>query len=162
VADVIRRNDREAGTGPQPARGIICWVLGLGPKVPTTAVIAIVDDDQSVREALMSFVRSLGYAAIAFESADDFLKSPQLHSLSCLIADVQMPGMTGIELHDRLLALGASLPTILVTAYPEESARERALRSGVIGYLAKPFSDAALLACLRSCLGPGPDEPKRA
>jgi FixJ family two-component response regulator len=128
--------------------------------LPTAAVIAIVDDDRSVREALTSFVRSLGYDAVAFESADDFLKTAPPRGLSCLIADVQMPGMTGLELHDRLLASGASLPTILVTAYPEERTRERALRSGVIGYLAKPFSDEALLACLRSCLAPGPDEPK--
>jgi FixJ family two-component response regulator len=146
----------------QPVRDVICRVLALGPRLLTAAVIAIVDDDRSVREALTSFVRSLGYDAVAFESADDFLKSSQRHGLSCLIADVQMPGMTGLELHDRLLASGESLPTILVTAYPEERARERALRSGAIGYLAKPFSDEALLACLRSCLGPGPDEPKDA
>jgi FixJ family two-component response regulator len=116
-------------------------------------VIAIVDDDHSVREALTSLVRSLGYVAIAFECAEDLLKSRRRRNVACLIADVQMPGMTGVELHNRLVASGEPIPTILITAFPDERSRERALQAGVIGYLAKPFSEDDLLACIRPHLG---------
>ena len=88
--------------------------------MPRTAVIAIVDDDLSVREALTSLVRSLGFVAMTFESAEDLLKSRRRRSLSCMIADVQMPGMTGFELHNRLVASGKPIPTILITAFPDE------------------------------------------
>jgi FixJ family two-component response regulator len=123
------------------------------PKLPRTAVIAIVDDDHSVREALTSLVRSLGYVAMAFGCAEDLLKSKRRRSVSCVIADVQMPGMSGLELHNRLVASGEPIPTILITAFPEERARERALHAGVICYLSKPFSEDELLACIRSTLG---------
>ena len=120
--------------------------------MPRKAVIAIVDDDHSIREALTSLVRSLGHFAIAFECAEDLLKSRRRRSVSCMIADVQMPGMTGFELYNRLVASGEPVPTILITAFPEERARERALQAGVIGYLTKPFSEDELLACIRSSL----------
>lgn len=120
--------------------------------MPNTPVIAIVDDDRSVREALTSLVRSLGYAAIAFERAEDFLKSRRRRSVACVIADVQMPGMTGLELYDRLSASAKPIPTVLITAYPEDGARERALSAGVIGYLSKPFDEKDLLGCVRSAL----------
>jgi FixJ family two-component response regulator len=123
--------------------------------LPNTPVIAIVDDDQSVREALTSLVRSMGYAAIAFECAEDLLKSKRRSSVSCVIADVQMPGMTGLELYCRLSASAKPIPTVLITAYPEDGARERALAAGVIGYLSKPFDEDDLLACVRSALTPG-------
>jgi FixJ family two-component response regulator len=123
--------------------------------LPRKTLIAIVDDDQSVREALTSLVRSLGYVAIAFECAEDLLKSERRRNASCMIADVQMPGMTGIELHNRLVASGEPIPTILVTAFPDARSRERALQAGVIGYLSKPFSEDELLACIRSTLRPG-------
>jgi FixJ family two-component response regulator len=123
--------------------------------LPRTAIIAIVDDDHSVREALTSLVRSLGYVAMPFDCAEDLLKSKDRRSVSCVIADVQMPGMTGLELHDRLVASGAPIPTILITAFPDESARQRALKAGVIGYLTKPFSEDDLLGCIRSTLGRG-------
>jgi CheY-like chemotaxis protein len=100
--------------------------------LPRTAVIAIVDDDQSVREALTSLVRSLGYGAIAFECAEDLLNSKRRRRVSCLIADVQMPGMTGPELHHRLVSSGEPIPTVLITAFPDARARERALQAGVI------------------------------
>jgi len=116
-------------------------------------VIAIVDDDVSVREALTSLVRSLGHAVVAFGRAEDLLTSDRRRDLCCVIADVQMPGMTGPELHARLAASGEPIPTILITAYPDEAARERALRVGVACYLAKPFGEDELLACLRSVLG---------
>ena len=120
--------------------------------MPRKAVIAVVDDDHSVREALTSLVRSLGYAAMAFECAEDLLKSKRRGGVSCLIADVQMPGMTGLELYQRLSASGKRIPTILITAYPEDSIRERALAAGVIGYLSKPFVEDDLLTCVRSAL----------
>ena len=123
--------------------------------MPRKAVIAIVDDDHSVREALTSLVRSLGYVAMAFECAEDLLKSSRRRSVSCMIADVQMPGMTGFELHNRLVTSGQPIPTILITAFPDERSRERALQAGVIGYLTKPFSEDDLLACIRSGLGLG-------
>lgn len=123
--------------------------------MPQTPVIAIVDDDHSVREALTSFLRSLGYAAIAFDSAEGLLKSKRRRSLSCVIADVQMPGMTGFELHKRMVTAGEPIPTILITAFPDESARQRALQAGVIGYFAKPFNEDNLLACIQSTLGSG-------
>ena len=123
--------------------------------MPRKSVIAIVDDDHSVREALTSLVRSLGYVAVAFEGAENLLKSRRRRNVSCVIADVQMPGMTGIELHNRLVSSGEPIPTILITAFPDERSRERALQAGVIGYLAKPFSEDDLLACIRSSLGPG-------
>ena len=114
--------------------------------------IAIVDDDESVREALTGLMRSLGYGAVAFSSAEDFLSSQRRHGAACLIADVQMPKMTGPELYDRLVRFGEPVPTILITAYPDETARARAFRAGVKFYLTKPFSEDDLLACIRSTL----------
>ena len=122
------------------------------PKLRSTPVIAIVDDDHSVREALTSLVRSVGYAAIAFERAEDLLKSRRRGNIACLIADVQMPGMTGLELYHRLSASAKPIPTVLITAYPDDGARQRALSAGVIGYLSKPFDEADLLGCVRSAL----------
>lgn len=124
-----------------------------GRKLPKTPVIAIVDDDESVREALTSLIRSLGYSAVAFGCAEDLLKSKRRRRVSCMIADVQMPGMTGPELHNRLVASGAPIPTILITAYPDERTRERALQAGVLCYLAKPFDEDDLIACIRSIVG---------
>jgi FixJ family two-component response regulator len=123
--------------------------------LPTTTLIAIVDDDHSVREALTSLVRSLGYAAVAFECAEGLLKSNGRSSFSCVIADVQMPAMSGLELHDRLVASGEPIPTILITAFPDEKLRQRALQAGVVGYLTKPFGEDDLLACIRSTLRRG-------
>ena len=121
--------------------------------MPRTAVVAIVDDDRSVREALTSLVRALGYVVVAFECAEDLLKSRRRAGVSCLITDLHMPGMTGLDLHHQLCASGKPIPTILITAFPDERARERALQAGVICCLAKPFSEDELLACIRSILG---------
>jgi FixJ family two-component response regulator len=121
--------------------------------LPAAAVIAIVDDDRSVREALTSLIRSLGYVAIAFECAEDLLKSKRRRNASCMIADVQMPGMTGLELYNRLVASNEAIPTILITAFPDERVRNRALEAGAICYLAKPFREDELLACIHSALG---------
>ena len=117
-----------------------------------TPVIAIVDDDESFRKATTSFIRSLGYSAAAFPSAEAFLNSDIIQDTDCLITDVQMPGMTGIELQSRLIAQGRRLPVIFVTAFPEMEARGRALRAGAIGFLDKTFSDQKLISCLDEAL----------
>jgi FixJ family two-component response regulator len=115
-------------------------------------VISVIDDDELVREAAKGLMESLGYEAVAFASSEDFLRSPRLLQTACLIADVNMPGMSGLELFQRLSASGKPIPTILITAYSETGVRERALSAGVIGYLSKPFEEDDLLACVRSAL----------
>jgi FixJ family two-component response regulator len=89
---------------------------------------------------------------MAFECAEDLLRSRRRRNVSCLIADMQMPGMTGLELHNKLVASGEPIPTTLITAFPDERARERALQAGVTCYLTKPFSEDDLLTCIRSNL----------
>ena len=115
-------------------------------------VISIVDDDDSARAGTMDLCKAIGFEVVAFSRAADFLNSNHLHNTCCLIADVQMPGMTGINLHNRLIESGNSIPTILITAYPDDTDRTRALKAGVIGYLVKPYSRDDLLACVRSAL----------
>lgn len=118
----------------------------------TKPLISVIDDDKSMREAMRGLMKSLGYTAEAFASAEEFLTSRQAPRTSCLIADVHMPGMTGLELHRHLVASGNTIPTILITAYPDDSVRERALGDGVVCYLSKPFDENDLLACIRSSL----------
>jgi FixJ family two-component response regulator len=120
--------------------------------VPHTPVIAIVDDDESFLQATISFVRSLGYSAAAFPSADAFLNSNAVENTDCLITDLQMPGMSGIELQNYLLAQGNRVPVIFVTAFPETDARGDALRAGAVGFLGKPFGDENLISCLNKAL----------
>ena len=120
------------------------------------ALISIVDDDESVREAVEGLIESLGFRVNAFSSALDFLASPAVADTACMIADVHMPQMSGVELFRRLVELGRAIPTILITAYPNEGVRERALADGVIGYLIKPFDDDALIRCVRSALQTAP------
>ena len=97
-------------------------------------------------------MKSLGYSAEAFPSAEDFLHSRQLSRTACLIADINMPGMSGLDLYRQLATSGRPIPTILITAYPDESVRKRALNDGVICYLSKPFDETDLLSCLESVL----------
>ncbi len=115
-------------------------------------LIAIVDDDPAVRKATGSLVRSLGYSASAFASADEFLKSKQVHNTSCLVTDLQMPGLSGIDLQDRLIAGGHRIPIIFITAYPDENVRTRAMKAGAIGFLSKPYEADHLLGCLDKAL----------
>jgi FixJ family two-component response regulator len=117
------------------------------------ALISIVDDDESIRESTKGFVRSLGYQASSFASAEEFLQSDSVGSTSCLIADVQMPGLSGLELQRGLIAQGVRMPTIFITAFPEEETRARAMKAGALGYLSKPFSEDSLLRCLSTALG---------
>jgi FixJ family two-component response regulator len=115
-------------------------------------VISIVDDDESVREATRGLVRSLGYTAETFCSAEEFLDSARLDDTSCIIADVQMPGVSGVELQDRLIAEGRPLPMIFITAFPEDRVRKRALAGGAFGFLSKPFDEEHLIGCLDRAL----------
>jgi len=115
-------------------------------------LISVIDDDEPFREAMSSLMRSLGFEVEAFSSAEAFLGSSHMGTTSCLIADVHMPNMTGIDLHQQLVASGRAIPVILITAYPDDNVRARALAAGVICYLNKTFDDAALLGFVRSAL----------
>ena len=117
-----------------------------------TTMIAIVDDDESVRKATKSLVRSLGYEAATFCSAEEFLGSSQLKTAACLITDVRMPGMSGVELQDRLIADGCSLPTVFISAFLDERVQRKVLENGAIGYLRKPFEEDRLIACIDMAL----------
>jgi FixJ family two-component response regulator len=110
--------------------------------------IAVVDDDESVREATTRLLRSLGFIAKGFSSADEFLNSNRLRITSCLVADVQMPGTSGLALYGQLVAAGNPISTILITAYPDDTIRARALSAGIAAYLVKPFSEKELLDCI--------------
>jgi FixJ family two-component response regulator len=116
------------------------------------ALISIVDDDASVREAMQALMKSLGFAAETFASAEEFLASDSRNQAVCLITDMQMPGLTGLGLYDRLLASGRPVPTIMITAYPDERVRARAMQAGVVCYLVKPFNESDLLACIQTVL----------
>jgi FixJ family two-component response regulator len=118
-------------------------------------LISIVDDDQPFRESMRKLVALLGYTVEAFPSAADFLASRLLPETACLVTDVQMPGMTGVELHRHLVDTGHAIPTILVTAYPDEVVRDQALKNGIVCYLSKPVDDDDLERCLRSALQAG-------
>src|SRR5215467_10023736 len=115
-------------------------------------LISIVDDDEGSREALAGLTRSFGFVAETYSSAGEFLASSHLPGTACLIADVNMPGMTGLQLHRRLMRLGYAIPTVLITAYPDDAVRARALADGVIGYVSKPCSDSTLLGVVLSAL----------
>jgi FixJ family two-component response regulator len=116
------------------------------------ALISVVEDDRFFRESMRRLMRSLGYDVAAFPSAADFLASPCLAETACLITDVQMPMMTGFELYKRLIEAGYEIPTILVTAFPDDSACACALNEGLVCYLRKPIDEQHLLRCLRVAL----------
>ena len=114
--------------------------------------ISIIDDDEQFRAALADLMQAMGFTIEAFPSAVDFLASPNVRHTSCLIVDVHMPRMTGTELHSHLVGSGYDIPTILITAYPDDSARARALGQGIVGYLTKPIDEEVLLGCVKSAL----------
>ncbi len=120
--------------------------------MPHDPMISIVDDDVGVREATRALVRSLGYQAATFASGEDFLASGRLDETACLITDLQMPGMTGLELQRRLIADGRDLPIIFVTASAEAQARTQAVAAGAAAFLRKPLGDDTLIACLDAAL----------
>ena len=111
-------------------------------------LIAIVDDDELARDGIRELVESLGYAAATFTSAERFLQSAVIAQVTCLITDLQMPGLNGLELQEALRSQGYQTPVIVITAYPNEKHRTRALENGAIGYLSKPFDDRSLMECL--------------
>ncbi len=115
-------------------------------------VISIIDDDASVREATARLIRSLGYRAAIFSSAEEYLQSDRRRDSSCLITDLNMPGMNGADLQDRLIAEGHRTPMIFMTAYFEEKVRDRVLNAGASGFLRKPFDEQSLIACLDKAL----------
>lgn len=118
-----------------------------------THLIAVVDDDASARDAIAGLVKAFGYKAAVFESGAEFLGAAETTTAACLIADMQMAQMSGLELFLALTAAGNLVPTILITAYPDETTRRRALQAGVVGFLAKPVDSEALLACLSKAMG---------
>ena len=111
-------------------------------------MISIVDDDKSTRDAVECLVRSLGYRTATFDSAEAFIGSARLNDTACLITDVQMPGLSGLELQDHLIADGRALPVIFMTALADEAVCVRALRAGAVGFFRKPFDGHELAGCL--------------
>lgn len=134
---------------------MLASTVELEVRVPESSVISIVDDDLMVREATSGLLRAMGFRAEMFDGPAEFLESGRHRSTSCLIADMRMPGMSGLDLYNHLVASGARVPTILITAFPVDHDREHALRVGVANYLTKPFKAAELLASIRSVLGSG-------
>ncbi|HXE47352.1 MAG TPA: response regulator [Ramlibacter sp.] len=115
-------------------------------------LVAIVDDDESIREATANLLQSVGWSTATFEDAMSFLRSPQRGSAACVVADVRMPGLTGLEMYEELVASGEAIPTVLITAYPDDSVRARASDAGIVCCLGKPFAPEQLLHCVREAL----------
>jgi FixJ family two-component response regulator len=120
--------------------------------VSKSKIVSIVDDDASVRAAMQSLVRSLGFVAFVFESAENFLRSPRVDDSFCLITDVQMPCMSGLDLQDCLIARGNRIPIIFITAFPKDTIRRRAQAGGALGFLEKPFGARTMIELVRQAL----------
>ena len=118
----------------------------------TLSVISVIDDDASVRTATNNLLSSHGYLIQTFVSADDFLQSDRLDDSACVIADVQMPAMSGLDLLTHMRVKGYTVPLIFITAFPDENVRARALKAGAIGFLAKPFAGPVLIDCIETAL----------
>jgi|SRR5262245_56783587 len=123
----------------------------MGPQVNSRSV-AIVDDDELMRGALQGLLKEAGFPARAYASAEEFLDSGHQYQTSCLIADIRMPGMSGLDLQERLNAAQIRIPIIFITAHGDEPMRMQALRSGAVEFLAKPFDDQLLLDAVRAAL----------
>jgi len=146
-----------------------CNVQGLSPagnsprlrdhvedqQLQNAPIISIIDDDESMRCAIKSLVTSLGLDAHTFASAEAFLQSPHLDHTSCVITDLQMPGLNGVDLQKSLLAQGRRIPIIFVTAFPEERLRARALAAGALGFLGKPFESETLIKLIEKAIETG-------
>lgn len=118
-------------------------------------IVSIIDDDQDVRQAVQRLMRSRGFATRTFASAEEFLRSPSLHETACVITDIQMPGMTGIDLHDVMLKEGPRLPVIFLTAFPDDRTEKRALQAGALGFLTKPFDARTLVSLVDTAVQSG-------
>src|SRR6201989_2404191 len=150
---VTPRLDRKEPRGRHPllrkklSRGDgSCQVPNRGP------IVAIVDDDEAVANAIEVLMRSIGLVARAFSSGEEFLRSPELSRTGCLGVDFDMPKMSGLDVCKNLSLLGKEIPTVLITAYPSDDIRARALQAGVIRYLPKPFDEGDLLNCIQHAL----------
>ena len=120
--------------------------------MPERQLVAIVDDEKSIRNATRDLLRAAGFSAVTFEDAESFLASASRASVACLIADMRMAGMTGLELYQALIASGNGIPTVIITAHPEDVAQSRAREAGITCYLSKPFAPDELLECVREAL----------
>ena len=139
-----------SGRTPEPDNALSnATGLDLSQNIPT---IAIVDDDVVVRGALKSLMRSLGHDASTFGSAEEFLNSEQISRTSCLITDLHMPGLCGVELQDRLIAQGHHIPIIFITGQPDDIARTRAMKAGAVAFLSKPINHDHFIGCLDQAL----------
>ncbi|MGY0575955.1 response regulator transcription factor [Bradyrhizobium sp. RDM12] len=119
------------------------------------SVISVVDDDPYVRAAINNLLESRGYIVHTFASAEEFLRATDLNDTSCVIADVQMPLATGIDLLTQVRAQGSAMPFIFITAFSDENVRVRALKAGAVCFLSKPFAASDLMQCLEQALAPG-------
>ena len=124
--------------------------------MPTRSTVSVVDDDISMREALRGLLKSAGFHSEVFASAEEFLDSGRLADTACLVLDVRMEGITGLELQEQLLASGWTIPIVFITAHGDEDVRSRALERGAIDFLQKPFDDEALLNAIARAVGPPP------
>ena len=124
--------------------------------MPEAPLVAIVDDDRSIREATSNFLQAVGLCTATFDDARSFLQSARRRSTACLVTDVRMPGINGFELHQELIASGDGIPTVLITAYLDDSVRARARDAGIVCCLGKPFAPAELLHCVREALAKSP------
>lgn len=129
-----------------------CLVMDFRPGSPEHPLVSVVDDDESVRESLPDLLREFGFAAKAFSSAKEFLSSDGVVQTKCLILDVAMPEMSGLELQQELKSRGRSIPIVFITAQRDEELRDQAFKQGAMNFLHKPFSDTALLEALNAIL----------
>ena len=135
--------------------------------VSRTAIIHIIDDDESIRRALARLVRSIGMIARTFHSPKEFLDQEDLSEVRCMLLDVQLPGMSGLDLYDYMVAVGRDVPVIFITAHPSETSRSRARKLNAVAYLEKPFEEQSLLSAIKIALEPSrrparPGRPSRA
>ena len=122
-------------------------------------LVAIVDDDESIRNATRDLLRAAGFSTATFEDAESFLGSESRASVACVVADIRMPGMTGLELYQALVASGHGIPTVIITAHPEDVTQSRARQAGITCYLSKPFAPDDLLECVREALAKSQSDP---
>lgn len=137
---------RVRGDGPEVLH------VEVSPEVSPVPTIAIIDDDEAVRRATESLIRSLGFGTRSFASAEDFLKSAERDQADCVITDIHMAGMSGVDLQSRLRAEGDTVPLIFITGYPEEKVRRQLDAAGAFGFLAKPFEGNAMIDCIDRAL----------
>jgi len=131
-----------------------------GHIVSQAAIIHIIDDDESIRRALARLVRSIGMEARTFHSPKEFLDQEDLNDVCCMVVDVQLPGMSGLDLYERMASTGRDVPVIFITAHPNETSRARARMLNAVAYLEKPFDEKSLLSAIEDALKPSP-RPKR-